>query len=263
MVTGILLGTGTSTGVPVIGCSCRTCTSDDSRDRRLRCSCLVDVDGVRILIDAGPDFRRQALEIGVPDVDAVLVTHHHFDHVAGLDDLRPFLFGGRPRIPVYAMPSSAVVLASMFSYIFRDGSYPGVARLELREIRGSFDVRARESDADVAVRPIPAVHGSIDVLGFRIGGFAYLTDVSDIPAASLELLEDLDVLVLDALRERPHPMHLSLDEAQAYARRIGARRTVFTHMTHDILHAETDERLPDGMELGYDGLVFEARSADG
>lgn len=257
MVSGTLLGTGTSTGVPVIGCSCRTCTSDDPRDRRFRCSCLVDVDGIRILIDAGPDFRMQALEFDVPDVDAVLVTHHHFDHVAGLDDLRPFLFGGRPRIPVYAMPSSAAVLASMFSYIFRDGSYPGVARLELREIRGPFNVHARESEALASVRPIPAVHGTLDVLGFRIGAFAYLTDVSDIPEASLELLDDLDVLVLDALRERPHPMHLTLDQAQEYARRIGARRTVFTHMAHDLLHAESNEKLPDGMELGYDGLVFE------
>ncbi|NNF04312.1 MAG: MBL fold metallo-hydrolase [Rhodothermales bacterium] len=262
MVTGTLLGTGTSTGVPVIGCSCRTCTSDDPRDRRLRCSCLVEADGVRILIDAGPDFRRQALEFAVPDVDAVLITHHHFDHVVGLDDLRPFLFGGRPRIPVYAMPSSANVLSSMFAYIFRDGSYPGVPRLDLREIRGPFTVRGRESGGAVPVRPIPAVHGSMDVLGFRVGGFAYLTDVSDIPEASLGLLEDLDVLVLDALRERPHPMHLTFDEAQAYARRIGARRTVFTHMTHDALHAEMAACLPNGMEPGYDGLTFEARSDD-
>ena len=260
MVTGTLLGTGTSTGVPVIGCSCRVCTSEDPRDRRLRCSCIVEAEGVRLLIDAGPDFRRQALDFDVPDVDAVLITHHHFDHVVGLDDLRPFLFGGRPRIPIYAMPSSANVLASMFSYIFRDGSYPGVPRLELKEIRGPFSVKARESDADVRVRPIPAVHGSLDILGFRIGGFAYLTDVSDIPEASLELLGDLDVLVLDALRERPHPMHLTLDDAQAYARRIGARRTLFTHMTHDILHAEVEARLPDGMELGFDGQTFEARS---
>jgi len=260
MLTGQLLGTGTSTGVPVIGCSCRTCTSDDPRDHRLRCSCLVDVDGVKLLIDAGPDFRRQALETGVSDVDAVLITHHHFDHVVGLDDLRPYLFGGRPRIPVFAMPTSAEILASMFSYIFRDGSYPGVPRLELREVRGPFTVGARESDAGVRVRPIPAVHGSLDVLGFRIGGFAYLTDVSDIPEASLELLDDLDVLVLDALRERPHPMHLTLDRAQEYARRIGAGRTVFTHMAHDILHAEVDERLPEGMELGYDGLAFETSS---
>lgn len=259
MISGTLLGTGTSTGVPVIGCSCRTCTSDDPRDRRLRCSCIVETGGLRILIDAGPDFRRQALAYEIKDVDAVLVTHHHFDHVVGLDDLRPFLFGGRPRIPVYAMPSSADVLATMFAYIFRDGSYPGVPRLELREIRGPFNVRGRESGAEVSIRPIPAVHGSLDVLGFRIGGFAYLTDVSEIPEASLELLQDLDVLILDALRNRPHPMHLTLDEAQQYARRIGAGRTVFTHMTHDILHAETDQLLPAGMELGYDGLTFEAR----
>lgn len=262
MVSGTLLGTGTSTGVPVIGCSCRTCTSEDPRDRRLRCACLIEANGVRILIDAGPDFRQQALEFGVADIDAVLITHHHFDHVVGLDDLRPFLFRGRPRIPVFAMPSSADVLASMFAYIFRDGSYPGVPRLDLREIRGPFSVHSRESDAEVSVRPIPAVHGSMDVLGFRIGAFAYLTDVSDIPEASLELLQDLDVLVLDALRERPHPMHLTFDDAEAYARRIGARRTVFTHMTHDAMHAEFEARLPQGMEPGFDGLTFKARLGD-
>ena len=255
-----LLGTGTSTGVPVVGCSCPTCTSGDPRDRRLRSSCIVEVNGVHILIDAGPDLRQQALLYGIRDIDAVLVTHHHFDHVAGLDDLRPFLFTNRTAIPCYAMGNSADVLRTMFGYIFRDGSYPGVARLSLQEVEGPFDVHSRTDTARVRVVPIPAMHGSLPILGYRIGSFAYLTDVSEIPYGSRSLLEDLDVLVLDALRPNPHPMHFSIEQAIKEARSIGARRTRFIHMAHGVRHEDINASLPDGMELGYDGMRLTARA---
>lgn len=254
-----ILGTGTSTGVPVLNCPCPICTSEDPRDKRLRCSAFVQAGGVNILIDTGPDFRQQAFRAGIEHVDAVLITHHHFDHVVGMDDLRPFLFFNRNPIPMHAEPGSADTLRSMFSYIFRDGTYPGVPRLEMHEIRGPFDVHSRERyTSSVTVIPIPAVHGSLDILGFRIGGFAYLTDVSEIPNASFSLLEDLDVLVLDALRDRPHPMHMTIDRAIETAGRIGARQTYFTHMSHEILHVDFEARLEPGMAPAYDGLTFQA-----
>ncbi len=255
-----ILGTGTSTGVPVLTCDCSICTSDDPRDSRLRCSCFIRVGGINILIDAGPDFRQQAMRSGIEDVDAILITHHHFDHVVGLDDLRPFIFQNRRKIPCYAVPQSADALRDMFSYIFRDGNYPGVPRLEMHDVEGPFDVASRSED-DLAVRiiPIPAVHGSLNVLGFRIGGFAYMTDVSDVPFASRNLLEDLDVLVLDALRDRPHPMHMTVDRATEVAAEIGAKQTYFTHFSHEILHSELESRLPEGMAPAYDGLEITAR----
>jgi phosphoribosyl 1,2-cyclic phosphate phosphodiesterase len=209
-----------------------------------------------MLIDAGPDFRTQALRYGVDDVDAVLITHHHFDHVAGLDDLRPLLFRNRAAIPCYAVQNTVETLTDMYPYIFRDGSYPGVARLTLRTVEGPFSVSARSgAPASVHVIPIPAMHGTLPILGFRIGSFAYLTDVSDVPFASRHLLEDLDLLVLDALREQPHPMHLSFSQAIDLASSIGARETWFIHMTHGVLHADVDADLPEGMSLGWDGRV--------
>jgi len=256
-----LLGTGTSTGIPVIGCGCRTCTSDDPRDRRLRCSAYVvahtEAGPVHVLIDAGPDFRQQALQHEIHRVDAVLVTHHHFDHVVGLDDLRPYFFDNRARIPIYASESTAEVLDRSFPYLFRDGTYPGVARLDLRRISGPFSIASRYVEADLAIEPLEAFHGAMPVLGYRIGRFAYLTDVSAIPEPSLARLQDLDVLILDALRREPHQTHLSLAEAALLAQRIGARQTYFIHMTHSVVHAEDDAALPEGINLGWDGLSFE------
>ncbi|NNF59627.1 MAG: MBL fold metallo-hydrolase [Rhodothermaceae bacterium] len=254
-----LLGTGTSTGIPVVGCSCRVCTSADPRDQRLRCAAYVvaetEAGPVHLVIDTGPDFRQQALRFGIEAVDAVLITHHHFDHVVGLDDLRPFFFRNRKPIPVYAPPDTAAVLGEMFSYIFRDGTYPGIAKLDLHEVAESWMVTSREgAGAAVEVTPIPAFHGTLPLYGYRIGRFAYLTDVSTIPEASLPLLEDLDVLVLDALRHEPHPTHFTIEEAVAMAQRIGARATYFIHMTHSLLHAETDAALPEGIHLAHDGL---------
>jgi phosphoribosyl 1,2-cyclic phosphate phosphodiesterase len=256
-----LLGTGTSTGVPVIGCTCRVCRSPDPHDKRTRCACLIEANGLSLVVDTGPDFRCQALREGLTRIDAVLFTHHHFDHVVGLDDLRPFFFGNRTPIPCYARPNVASVLRTMFHYIFADGSYPGVPLLQLHEIDATFDVYSRYGgDASVKVEPIDIYHGDLPMYGYRLGDFAYLTDTSLIPDRSFEQLRDLEVLVLDALRHEPHPTHFMFEEAIEAAQRIGARQTYLIHMTHSILHAEEDACLPPGINLGYDGLSFEVRA---
>ncbi|MBO6575288.1 MAG: MBL fold metallo-hydrolase [Rhodothermales bacterium] len=254
-----LLGTGTSTGVPVIGCRCRVCNSPDPRDRRSRCSALVEWGGVSVLIDVGPDFRMQALTQHVEHIDAVLFTHHHFDHVVGLDDLRPFLFRNREAIPCYAPRETEQTLRRMFAYIFEDGSYPGVSNLTLTRIDSQpVALYSRRDDAAIEVQPIPVSHGGTTVFGYRFGPFAYLTDTNLIPKESFRLLDGVEVLVLDALRRDPHRSHFSFDEAVAAAERIGARETWFVHMTHSVLHAVEDAALPPGMRLAYDGLRLEA-----
>ncbi|MEZ4701851.1 MAG: MBL fold metallo-hydrolase [Rhodothermales bacterium] len=253
-----LLGTGTSTGIPVIGCTCRVCLSGDPRDKRLRCACHVEVDGIHLLIDAGPDLRTQALHAGLTRIDAVLLTHHHFDHVVGLDDLRPFFFDNAASIPCYAHPDTAGVLRDMFSYIFSERTYPGVANLRMEAVVAPFEVKGRyDPGRSVTVTPIEAFHGRLPLYGYRIGRFAYLTDTSRIPEESLALLKGLDVLVLDALRHEPHPAHFTIEQAIDVARAVGARQTYFIHMTHHILHAEEEARLPAGMALAYDGLTFD------
>ncbi len=253
-----LLGTGTSTGIPVIGCSCRVCRSNDPRDQRLRCSCFVQINGINVLIDAGPDFRTQAIRAEIDRIDAVLVTHHHFDHIGGLDDLRPFFFNNRAPIPCYAHPETAASLRSRYPYIFGKRTYPGVANLELHEIDKPFHVRSRYHDAETAcVIPLEVFHGRMLVLGFRLGNFAYITDTNRIPRASMTLLEGIHTLVLDALRHEPHPSHFSIAEATEITRAINPAQTYFTHMTHGLLHAEEDEQLPGDIALAYDGLQFE------
>jgi len=253
-----LLGTGTSTGVPVIGCTCRVCTSSDPRDNRLRCSCYVEVNGIGLLIDAGPDFRYQALRHPIEQIDAVLITHHHFDHVVGLDDLRPYLFENRTAIPCYTADETADVLERMFAYIFKHRDYPGTANLELKRVSVPFLVSDRTDGSRITrVTPVPVLHGEMEIFGYRIGGFAYLTDTSHIPETSLGLLSDLDVLVLDGLRHEPHTKHMTLSDAVRTAQGIGARQTYFIHMAHSLKHAEEDAALPDGMNLGYDGLTME------
>jgi phosphoribosyl 1,2-cyclic phosphate phosphodiesterase len=255
-----LLGTGTSTGIPVIGCTCPVCTSSDPRDRRLRCSCYVEAEGVHLVIDTGPDFRQQALTYAIPRVYAVLLTHHHFDHIVGLDDLRPYCFDTEVPIPCYARANTAQVVERMFGYVFGDGSYPGVSNLVLRTVDDAFTVRSRyDPEHHAKVLPIEVDHGTLPMLGFRIGGFAYVTDTNNIPGSSMDLLADLEVLVLDALRDRPHPTHYTIDEAVEVAQRIGARSTFLVHMTHTVSHAETDARLPEGVALAYDGLTLDIR----
>lgn len=271
-VTLTLLGTGTSTGVPVIGCGCRVCQSTDPRDQRTRCAAHVvahtDAGPVHLQIDTGPDFREQALRHGVRHIDAVLYSHAHFDHVVGADDLRPFLFFTPAPIPCYASPETAAPLRRMLSYIFEDGSYPGVARLDLREMEiedggqpGPFVVTTRRSSTDppaaVEVTPLLGFHGALPVTGFRIGRVAYLTDVSRLPDTTMKRLHGVEVLVLDALRHRPHRTHFTFEEAIEVARQVGAKETAFIHMTHSVLHAEEDAALPEGIRLGYDGMRLE------
>lgn len=252
-----ILGTGTSTGVPVIGCSCEVCRSEDPRDKRLRCSCYVQTQDVDLLIDVGPDFREQALRAEILNIDAVLITHHHFDHVVGLDDLRPFLFENREAIPCFTSPDSVEILNRMFAYIFRDGTYPGTPQLVLKAVDEPFHVMSRSNQSyDTTVIPVPAEHGDLMIYGYRIGKFAYITDTSCIPDESMALLQDLDVLVLDALRHHSHPMHLTITQAVDVAQEIGARQTYFIHMAHSVLHAEEEAKLPDGISFAFDGLTF-------
>jgi phosphoribosyl 1,2-cyclic phosphate phosphodiesterase len=246
------LGTGTSTGVPVLTCSCEVCRSDDPRDRRLRPSVLLEWDGASILIDTSTDLRQQALALPIRRVDAVLYTHHHADHILGLDELRLFNWRQKGAVPVYGRADTLQALARTFWYVFEDvqvgGAKPAVAP---HAVDGPFTLRGRR------VVPVPLLHGSLPILGFRVEGFAYLTDASAVPEPSYALLQGLDVLVLNALRPRPHPTHLHLASAIDEARRIGARRTLFTHLGHEMPHATVSASLPPGIELAYDGQVLE------
>jgi phosphoribosyl 1,2-cyclic phosphate phosphodiesterase len=238
----------------MIGCDCETCRSDDPRDRRWRPSVYIETgDGSAILVDAGPDLRAQALAYGVIRVDAIIFTHGHADHILGLDDVRRFNSIQKQRLACYGDADTLGDIRRLFAYVF-DPATPrggGLPLLDLFAVAGPFCIGRAE------IIPVPIVHGTRRVLGLRVGGFAYLTDCSEIPGPSWRLLDGLDVLVLDALRERPHPTHFNLEAAVEAAGRIGARRTYFTHMTHDLRHAPTCARLPPGMELAYDGLSLD------
>lgn len=255
MVRLVILGSGTSHGVPMIACDCPVCTSADPRDRRTRASAVFEFDGRRVLIDTGPELRLQCLACDIRSIDAILYTHHHADHVVGLDDVRRFNWIAGGPLPVHASAPTLARLQRMFEYAFVDDpQYPSAKpTLVPIEITGPFELFGRE------VIPIPYQHGPLPVLGFRIGRIAYCPDCNEIPAESRRLLRDLDVLVLNALRRRPHPTHFTLAEAVDEAGRIGAERTYFTHMAHELRHAETNAELPAGMELAYDGLVCEER----
>jgi phosphoribosyl 1,2-cyclic phosphate phosphodiesterase len=242
------LGTGTSMGVPVIGCECAVCTSADARNRRTRTAALLRTDGETILIDAGPDFRTQALGAGLRALDAVLLTHSHFDHVAGLDDLRP-LCRSVGSVPVYGSPHTLAEVRERFAYAFNETS-AGSTRpsLDLRPVAAPFRIGATE------VRPFDIMHGTWTITGYRIGGLGYVTDASSIPAAAWAELRDLDVLVLNALRHEPHPTHYSIPEAIEVIAALRPRRAFLVHMTHTVEHVATNAALPPGVELAYDGL---------
>ena len=248
------LGTGTSHGVPMIGCDCDVCRSSDPRDNRLRSSIYVEGDdGLCLLVDTTTDLRAQALRAGLKRVDALLFTHSHADHIFGLDEIRRFNMLTKRPVCLYGMRETLDDLRRTFGYVFEPDAPRGggVPDLRLWPLEGACCFGATE------VEPVPVQHGRWQVLGFRFGTFAYLTDCNGIPETSLARLRGLDVLVLDALRHRPHPTHFSLDEAVAMAYRIGARQTYFTHIAHELGHAATCAMLPAGMTLAHDGLVID------
>ena len=241
-------------GVPVIGCRCAVCTSTDPRNKRLRTSALLEVAGLKLLFDAGPDLRQQVLSIGLTRLDGVLLTHAHADHVSGLDDLRPLNFAQRAAMPLYGAASTLGVVRERFSYAFVNGS-EGSTRpaLDLVEIQhlSPFQINS------VEVLPFDVKHGTWTITGFRIGGLGYVTDASFIPPASLERLRGLDLLVLNALREDAHPTHFSVGEARALIDELRPRRALLVHMTHDLDHERTNMTLPDHIRLAYDGQTLE------
>lgn len=248
-----ILGSGTSHGVPMIGCQCDVCTSSDPRDRRWRPSIYLELaDGLRVLVDATPDLRAQALRFAVTRVDAILFTHSHADHVLGLDEVRRYNSLQKAVVPCFGDRWTLDDLRRMFGYAFGPaGEGGGVPRLQTFVVGGAFCLGRTE------IVPVPLRHGAREILGFRIGTFAYLTDTNGIPDASWPLLDGVTLLVLDALRERPHPTHFSVGEALQVVERLAPARTLFTHICHDLPHAATCARLPRGVELAYDGLTLE------
>jgi phosphoribosyl 1,2-cyclic phosphate phosphodiesterase len=253
-----ILGSGTSMGVPSLGCHCRVCTSSDPHDNRLRPSLLLSRNGQNVVIDTTPDFRQQALRVGLERLDAILLTHGHADHILGFDDIRPFNIRQNTPLPVYGSEETFEVIRRAFAYVF-DGrpTYSTIPSVTLHEIHGPFELMG------VQFVPVPLLHGDLEVLGFRFGRAAYLTDFGSLPGSSFALLEDLDVLILDALRDLPHPMHQTVEQALALIERVKPRQAWFTHIAHDLSHAETNERLAKlGLQhvaLAYDGLQFDVR----
>jgi phosphoribosyl 1,2-cyclic phosphate phosphodiesterase len=247
------LGSGTSNGIPVIGCDCTVCRSDDPRDKRTRPSVVIENDGARVLIDTTPELRLQMVREGIPSVDAIVFTHEHADHIYGLDDVRVFSMRQRRAMPVYGPPRVLEKLRQSFSYIFAEGPMTGGGRpqLDLIPIEGPFEA------GGIAFEPIRVWHGDLPVMAYRVGDLAYVTDVSRIDPPEMERLRGLEVLVLDALRERPHPTHYSVAEAVAVVEELKPKRTYLTHICHDMGHAQMEGRLPPGVELAYDGLAVD------
>ena len=246
------LGTGTSKGVPEIGCTCPVCRSTDPHDKRLRVSVLVETDEARILIDCGPDFREQMLRMPFDRLDGVLLTHEHYDHTGGIDDLRPFAIFGD--IDVYADALTHHHLRERLPYFFREVLYPGVPRLIFHTVEPCtpFTIKG------VEVVPLQVMHGKLPILGYRIGPLGFVTDMTDAPEETFTQLMGVDTLVIGALRQKPHATHQTIEQAIEVARRVGARETYLIHMNHEAgLHADTDAQLPEHVHLSYDGLTIE------
>jgi phosphoribosyl 1,2-cyclic phosphate phosphodiesterase len=248
-----VLGSGTSMGVPTIGCDCAVCHSTDPHDRRTRPSVMVTYSGRHILIDTTPDFREQALREKITHVDAVLYTHTHADHLLGIDDLRPLSFAHKPgRLPLYATADAAEFMRNMFRYIFEANyKFGGLARVELLPIDGPVELFGTR------VEPVTVIHGETPILGFRFGSAAYLTDHSDVPAETMEKLRDLDILFLDALRHTPHPTHSTVEQSLKIVDEVKPNRAFFTHICHDLPHEATNAALPPHVRLAYDGMKLE------
>jgi phosphoribosyl 1,2-cyclic phosphate phosphodiesterase len=244
------LGTGTSQGVPVIGCTCEVCRSLDYRDKRLRSSIHVEVDGLSIVVDTGPDFRQQMLRESISRLDAVIFTHGHRDHLAGLDDVRAYNFLQGKDMPLYGTDIVLNQIKAEFFYAFDPKKYPGIPQLQLNTIDSRpFNI------ANTTITPLPVMHLKLPVVGFRIGNFSYITDANFIPEHTYELLHGTEVLVLNALQKEKHISHFNLSEALEVAKKIGARQTYFTHIAHKLgLHKEVQKELPESVALGHDGL---------
>lgn len=255
----LFLGTGTSHGVPVIGCDCAVCRSDDPRNQRTRSSILIRAEGLQLLVDTAPELRLQAVRERLDRVDAVLFTHDHADHLHGIDDLRAFCQKHRMLIPLHGDPGTLDTICRRWPYMFQDPEYSqrhlNVARLLPCPVEGPFRV------GTVEVVPVPLLHGETPILGYRIGGFAYLTDCSEIPESSIPLLRGLDTLVIDGLRPRPHSTHFSLGQACLAIARLRPRQAFLTHLTHNVDHATVDAALPPGIRLAYDGLRLRCSQA--
>ena len=254
----LVLGSGTSTGIPTIGCTCKVCRSDDPRDKRLRPSVLVRFDSRRVLIDTTPDFRYQALRFGIERLDAILYTHSHADHILGLDDVRPFNFLQREEIPIYGSPEALVVIERTFRYVFDTAP--------TESSRPRLNPHAFQDDPitihGLDFLPIKLAHGKGTVYGFRFGDCAYLTDHSGIPEESMAKLKELDVLFLDALRNNPHPTHSTVLQSLKTVDMLKPRRAFFTHISHDLPHAVVESRLPAHVRIAYDGLQIPIGRAD-
>jgi phosphoribosyl 1,2-cyclic phosphate phosphodiesterase len=248
-----VLGSGTSMGVPTIGCDCLVCHSSDPRDKRTRPSVLIEYGGRSVIIDTTPDFREQAIRENIRTLDAVLYTHTHADHLLGIDDLRPLSFLHKPsRMPLYAHPDAAEFIRNMFGYIFNAKyKFGGLPHVELKPINGTVELFGAQFE------PIVLIHGEAEIYGFRFGSAAYLTDHSVIPESSLAQLQGLDVLFLDALRYKPHPTHSTVENSLHTVERLKPRRAFFTHICHDLPHEETNANLPENVKLSYDGMKLE------
>ena len=245
------LGTGTSCGVPTIGCQCYTCSSTDPHDKRLRCSALIETETTRILIDCGPDFRQQIMSQPFRKIDGILITHAHYDHMGGMDDIRPYCQFGE--INVYADPIARQGMLQMLPYCFAEHRYPGVPAIRLHEIHKheSFSI------GDLDIVPFQVMHHDLPIVGYRIGPLAYITDMKTIEPTEIPYILGAQVLVVNALRQKPHHSHQTLDEAVAFAHRIGARQTWLIHSSHDIgRHEEVNASLPPDIQMAYDGQVI-------
>ncbi len=249
-----LLGTGTSQGVPVIGCDCEVCTSTDARDHRLRCSLWISDGASSIVIDAGPDFRQQMLRAKVPHLDALLLTHEHNDHVAGMDDVRPFNFKQGGRLPVYGLERVLDCIKSRYSYAFGPDPYPGAPRFDLIYCAANQDIAV----GNTLIQPLDVMHGSLPILGYRVKNMAYLTDVKTLPDKTKAMLMGLDVLIISALHYNEHPTHLNLQEAIALIQLLDPKRAYIIHCSHKMgLYREVQTQLPPKVFLAHDNLTFE------